>query len=68
MKAILQERFDALSRRTAIRNDGEYYRSPEFREKVVEELIKRGATWEQAENLTRDSLRLHQQAQRLWSK
>lgn len=65
IQAIVQKVFDDLGGVTSMRNDGEYYRSPEFKEEVIQELMKHGATRERAENWTRDDLRLHKEAIRL---
>jgi hypothetical protein len=65
-KIRAKKALDDLSGRTAMRNDGEYYRSPEFREEVIRTLMEHESlTREQAENRTRDSKRLHEEAIRL---
>ncbi len=50
---------------TAIKSDSEYFTSPEFRQDVIAELLVKGATMEQAQNRTRDQVRLFAEATKL---
>jgi hypothetical protein len=48
-----------------VKEEGEYYRSPEFRLEVMEALRAEGLTEIQAENRTRDQFHLFSEARRL---
>ncbi|QRE00142.1 hypothetical protein [Burkholderia phage BCSR5] len=49
----------------AMADDSAYFTSEEFRNEVIEELIAKGATCEQATNRTRDQARLFAEARTL---
>jgi hypothetical protein len=47
------------------RSDSEYFTSAAFRDEVIEELMKVGASHEQTVNRTRDQMRLFNEARQL---
>jgi hypothetical protein len=65
-KAFDAERAEREKREyQAMKSDGDYFTSDEFRQEVIAELMAEGATLEQATNRTRDQVRLFAEAKQL---